>query len=61
MTGNIWGRVQFIMSPRISKQFRLWKPEEGEGIKKKKTALLPGGQLSVCCLQAAATHSLQLK
>lgn len=35
MTGNIWGRVQFIMLPRISKQFRLWKPEEGEGIKKK--------------------------
>lgn len=33
-----------------------------KGLKKKRErALLPIGQLSVCCLQAAATHSLQLK
>lgn len=57
MTGNIWGRVQFIMSPRISKQFRLWKPEEGEGIKKKKRhCCQAGSSLSAVCRRLLPTR-----
>lgn len=58
VTGNIWGRVQFLMPPRISKQFRRWKPGKEEGIKKKKRESAAANRAALCLLSAGCCYPL---
>ena len=59
LTANIWGMVQFIMPPGISKQFRHWKPGKEEGIKKKnKKPSLAASRAALCLLSAGCHYPL---
>lgn len=58
LTANIWGMVQFIMPPRISKQLRHWKPGKEEGIKNKKNTSLVASRAALCLLSAGCHYPL---